>query len=89
MKLSIFSILTFLLVWLSRQGVDATRVSKKMQNRRASRQLKERFYPTYGESMPNSLQYRKTSTIFNVKNFGAKGDGTTDDTKVNVECSIF
>ncbi|PWA48065.1 pectin lyase-like superfamily protein [Artemisia annua] len=83
MKLSIFSILTFLLVWLSQQGVDATRVSKKMQNRPASRQLKERFYPTYGESMPNSLQYRnrKTSTIFNVKNFGAKGDGTTDDTK--------
>lgn len=84
MKIWILSILTFVLVWSSQQGVDATRVVKKMQNRRGSRQLKERFYPTYGESMPNSLQYRKTSTIFNVLHFGAKGDGTTDDTKVIV-----
>lgn len=28
------------------------------------------------------------STIFNVVNFGAKGDGATDDTKVTVLCTI-
>nr|XP_043618385.1 polygalacturonase At1g48100 [Erigeron canadensis] len=81
MKICIFGVLTFMLVWLTQQGVDATRHVKQWQHGRASRMMKESFYPSYGESMPNSLQYRKTSTIFNVLSFGAKGDGTTDDTK--------
>lgn len=84
MNICIFGILTFVLVWLSRQRVDAVREVKQRQYRHGSRLLKETYYPTYGEKMPTSFQYRKTSTIFNVLNFGAKGDGTTDDTKVIV-----
>nr|BAB20805.2 polygalacturonase [Zinnia elegans] len=75
MKICMFAILTFVLVWfLQHEGVNAT-------SRRGSRLLKEAFYPRYGETIPSSLPYGKTSSIFNVLNFGAKGDGTTDDTK--------
>ncbi|XP_076943530.1 polygalacturonase At1g48100-like [Bidens hawaiensis] len=79
MKICIFGMLTFVLVcFMQHEGVDAAR---KMQHRRGARVMKETFYPTYGETIPSALQYRKTSTIFNVLAFGAKGDGTTDDTK--------
>ena len=53
MNISIFSILTFVLVWLSQQGVDAT----------------------------TDVKHKKP-------HFGAKGDGTTDDTKVIVEYNM-
>ncbi|KAF5792175.1 putative polygalacturonase [Helianthus annuus] len=79
MKICMFAILTFVLVWfLQHEGVNATR---GMRQRGGSRLLKETFYPRYGETFPSALPYRKTSTIFNVLSFGAKGDGTTDDTK--------
>ncbi|KAM0033710.1 putative endo-polygalacturonase [Helianthus debilis subsp. tardiflorus] len=79
MKICMFAILTFVLVcFLQLEGVNAT---SRMRQRGGSRLLKETFYPRYGETFPSTLPYRKTSTIFNVLSFGAKGDGTTDDTK--------
>ncbi|KAL4581613.1 hypothetical protein LXL04_006136 [Taraxacum kok-saghyz] len=82
MKASIYGILTILLLWSPELGVSAARDTKQWRHHDGSRQLMaETFYPSYGESMPSSLQYRKTSTIFNVLNFGAKGDGISDDTK--------
>ncbi|KAI7751620.1 hypothetical protein M8C21_014764 [Ambrosia artemisiifolia] len=77
-NICMFGILTCVLVLFSQhQGVDATR---EMRHHHDSRLLKETFYPRYGETNPSSLPYMKTSTIFNVLAFGAKGDGTTDDT---------
>nr|GEW28749.1 polygalacturonase At1g48100 [Tanacetum cinerariifolium] len=61
--------------------VDAATDVKHKKHHRGARVMKETFYPTFGESRPTSFQYRKTSTIFNVRHFGAKGDGTSDDTK--------
>ncbi|KAI3670073.1 hypothetical protein L6452_41677 [Arctium lappa] len=84
MKISIFRILTVLLVWIPEDGgVAAAGKLKQMQQRRRGwrRLADETFYPSYRDSMPSSLQYRKTSAIFNVLKFGAKGDGRTDDTK--------
>ncbi|CAI9265553.1 unnamed protein product [Lactuca saligna] len=78
----IYGFFTFVLLWSSEIGANATREAKQWRHPGGARQLlRETFYPSYGESMPNSFQYRKTSTIFNVLNFGAKGDGTSDDTK--------
>lgn len=86
-KICIYGIFTFVLLWSSKLGANASREAKQWRHHGGSRQLlRETFYPSYGESMPNSFQYRKTSTIFNVLNFGAKGDGTSDDTKV---CKSF
>ncbi|XP_024978286.1 polygalacturonase At1g48100 [Cynara cardunculus var. scolymus] len=81
MKISItFAILAVLLLWLPEKS--AGKVKQMQQRRRGWRFLAgETFYPSYQDSMPTSLQDRKTSTIFNVLNFGAKGDGRTDDTK--------
>ncbi|KAK9067295.1 hypothetical protein SSX86_014621 [Deinandra increscens subsp. villosa] len=81
MKIFLFGIVTFMLVWFSQQGVDATREINERHYRHGSRLMKETFYPSYGETFPSSLSDRKTSTVFNVLAFGAKGDGTTDDTK--------
>ncbi|KAK9067297.1 hypothetical protein SSX86_014623 [Deinandra increscens subsp. villosa] len=81
MKIFLFGIVTFMLVWFSQQGVDATREINERRYRHGSRMMKETFYPSYGETFPSSLSDRKTSTVFNVLAFGAKGDGTTDDTK--------
>ncbi|KAK9067296.1 hypothetical protein SSX86_014622 [Deinandra increscens subsp. villosa] len=81
MKIFLFGIVTFMLVWFSQQGVDATREINERRHRHGSRLMKETFYPSYGETFPSSLSDRKTSTVFNVLAFGAKGDGTTDDTK--------
>ncbi|XP_071731129.1 polygalacturonase At1g48100-like [Rutidosis leptorrhynchoides] len=80
-KIIIFGFLTFLLLLLSHQGANATKHVKKKQQHNGPRIMKERFYPSYGESMLYSLRNRKISTIFNVLHFGAKGDGTSDDTK--------
>ncbi|KAI3726012.1 hypothetical protein L1987_65809 [Smallanthus sonchifolius] len=81
MKICKLVILTFVLVCFLQQGFDAREINK-MQHRRGSRLMKETFYPTYGETFPSSLPDRITSTIFNVvSDFGAKGDGKTDDTK--------
>ncbi|KAI7744517.1 LOW QUALITY PROTEIN: hypothetical protein M8C21_006210, partial [Ambrosia artemisiifolia] len=52
--------------------VDATRETR---HGHGSRLLKETFYLRYGDYPKN------TSTTFNVLSFGAKGDGTTDNTK--------
>lgn len=87
MKICTIGILTF--VWFFQQSVDATRGIKNTQHRRGSRLMEETFYPTYDETVPSSLTYKKTSTIFNVLDFGAKGDGTTDDSKVTKTVDTF